>query len=159
MAPPQGPRERGAKMCLCMCIHVSSSNTKFDWIVEKFNFWPPVPPGAWPRRPTETPFLICFISFICDKTHRVWFKKYLKLTLELNFNDIWPFGPSPGSGAKNIGHIERNPGYVAYEQLRHRPSWSSAQLIGAFYLFLFILQYLKRVTHLALKASLPYDPI
>ena len=43
--------------------------------------------------------LICFISFICEKTHKVWFKNLLNWLSNWNLMilyDIWPFGPSQG---------------------------------------------------------------
>ena len=43
--------------------------------------------------------LICFISFICEKTHKVCFKNLWNWLCNWNlmiFNYIWPFGPSPG---------------------------------------------------------------
>ena len=42
--------------------------------------------------------LICFIYFMCEKTHKVWFKNLWNWLCNWNlmiFNDIWPFGPSP----------------------------------------------------------------
>ena len=43
--------------------------------------------------------LICFISFICVRTHKVWFKNLWNWLCNWNlmiFTYIWPFGPSLG---------------------------------------------------------------
>ena len=79
---PKAPGGRDPKNCAGACaIHVSNSNTKSGWIAEKNFFWPPSPPryaqvpplgmtqaAKWKSR------LICFISFICEKIYKVWFK-------------------------------------------------------------------------------------
>ena len=79
---PKAPGGRDPKNCAGACaIHVSNSNTKSGWISEKIFFWPPSPPryaqvpplgmtqaAKWKSR------LICFISFICEKIYKVWFK-------------------------------------------------------------------------------------
>ena len=81
---PQGPRGWGTqKNCADACaIHVSYSHTNFGWISEfqKKN-WPPNPhntPKSQPWGMTEAvewkSHLICFISSICEKTHKVWFE-------------------------------------------------------------------------------------
>ena len=70
------------KNCAGACaIHVSNSHTKSGWISRKKKFltpnpppYPQVPPlgmtqvAGWKYR------LICYISFICEKIHKVWFK-------------------------------------------------------------------------------------
>ena len=107
LAPPQGPRGRGPKNgAVEYAIHVSNSHTKSGWFSGK-NFFDPTTPHGTPK---SHPWgmtqaakwksrLICFISFICEKTHKVWFKNLWNWLSNWNlmiFNDIWPFGPSPG---------------------------------------------------------------
>ena len=83
---PKAPGGRDPKNCAGACaIHVSNSHTKSGWISKKKKFWPPPPPppphgtpkshlramtqaAEWKSHP------ICFISFICEKIHKVWFK-------------------------------------------------------------------------------------
>ena len=66
--------------------------------------------------------LICFISFICEKTHKVWFKNLWNWLSNWNlmiFNYIWPFGPSPGpqgAGQKKMCHCTPH----SCEQLTHK---------------------------------------
>ena len=80
---------------------------------KKKNFYPQTPHGTPKSHPwgmTQVAKwksrLICFKSFICEKTHKVWFKNLWNWLSNWNlkiFNDIWPFGPSPrapGGGAK-----------------------------------------------------------
>ena len=107
LAPPQGPRGGDQNNCAVACaIDVSNSHTKSGWILEKTNFDHSTPNGTpmydplgmtqateWESR------LICFISFICEKTHKVWFKNLLNWLCNWNlmiFYYIWPFGSSPG---------------------------------------------------------------
>ena len=60
---------------------------------------PPPPPPKYPKSHSQSmtqavewkSSLICFISSIREKTHKVWFKN---LWIRLS-NDIWLFGPSP----------------------------------------------------------------
>ena len=68
---------------------------------EKLNFWPPAPPsptpGAWPRRQNKNPVryvLYLWIFYLWGHTQSLVYNS-LKLTLQLKFNDIWPFDPSP----------------------------------------------------------------
>ena len=53
--------------------------------------------GTWPGDRVKIR-LIWFVSLICENTHKVSYKKSLKLTLQFKLNDIkfWPFNPSPG---------------------------------------------------------------
>ena len=79
-APSQGPSGRGTKkLCRCMCIHVSNLHTKSGWISEKnYSPTPHGTPKSHPWRMTQATkwksHLICFLSFLCEKTHKVWFK-------------------------------------------------------------------------------------
>ena len=82
LAPPQGPRGRGPKNGAGACaIHVSNSHTKSGWNSKKKFLTPQTPHGT----PKSDPWgmtqaaewksrLICFISFMCEKTHKVWFE-------------------------------------------------------------------------------------
>ena len=106
---PRAPGGGDQKNCAVACaIDVSYSHTRSGWITEK-NFFlttQPTPHGT----PKSDPWgmtqarewksrLICFISFICEKTHKVWFKNlwnWLCNWYLMIFNNIWPFGPSPG---------------------------------------------------------------
>ena len=63
----------------------------------------PQPPKSHPWSMTQAAKwksrLICFISFICEKIHKVWCKNLWNWFCNWNlmiFIDIWPFGPSPG---------------------------------------------------------------
>ena len=75
---PKAPGGRDPKNCAGACaIHVSNSHTKSGWISAP----PPPPhgtPKSHPRAMTQAAewksHLICFISFICEKIHKVWFK-------------------------------------------------------------------------------------
>ena len=81
---PKAPGGRDPKNCAGACaIHVSNSHTKSGWISKKNFFDPPAPPPhstpkSHPRAMTQAAewksHLICFISFICEKIHKVWFK-------------------------------------------------------------------------------------
>ena len=76
------PRGRGKKnLCRCMC-HSCELLTHKNWLNSGKKFFNPQPPlylhksdpwgmtqvMEWKSR------LLCFISFICKKTHKVWFK-------------------------------------------------------------------------------------
>ena len=87
LTPPQGPGGRDPKNCAGACaIHVSNSHTKSGWISEKIFFDPNPPRYPPPPPPPQVPplgmiqghkwksRLICYISFICEKIHKVWFK-------------------------------------------------------------------------------------
>ena len=73
------PQEAGdPKNC---AIHASNSHTKSGWIWKKKVFGRPNPhstPKSHPWGMTQATEwkspLICFISFNCEKTHKVWFK-------------------------------------------------------------------------------------
>ena len=105
LVPPQGPRGRGPKKwCWCMC-HTCKKLVEFL----KINFFtlPPTPKShpwgvtqaaKWKSRP------ICLISFMCEKTHKVWLKNLWNWLCNWNLmilNYIWPFGPSPGGWGQN----------------------------------------------------------
>ena len=104
LAPGGGNPKNGA---FAYAIHDSNSHTKSGWISEK-KIWPPPPtphgtPKSHPWGMTQAAKLksrlICFISFICEKTHKVWFKNLWNWLSNWNlmiFNDILPFGPYPG---------------------------------------------------------------
>ena len=111
LAPPQGPRGWGSKkLCCCMC-HWCKLLTHQIWLNfgTKFFFDHSTPPPH--GTPKSDPWgmtqatewkscLICFISFICEKTHKVWFKNLWNWLCNWNlmiFKYIWPFGPSPGT--------------------------------------------------------------
>ena len=74
LAPSQGPRGQGPKMCAGACaIHVSNSHTKLlveFWRKIKFlTTQPPVPPqaptpGAWPRWRNENPVWYVYILYL-----------------------------------------------------------------------------------------------
>ena len=126
LAPPQGPRGRGPKHGAGACaIHVSNSHTKSGWISKKIFLTPQTPNGT----PKSDPWgmtqatkwksrLIYYISFMCEKTHKVWLKNLWNWLCNWNlmiFNDIYPFGPSlgpQGRGPKKMCH--------SCEQLTHR---------------------------------------
>ena len=59
--------------------------------------------------------LICYISLICEKIHKVWFK-----ILWNWFNDIWPFGPSPGPMGE--GNQKMVPLHMPYLIVTHTPN-------------------------------------
>ena len=87
LTTPLGPRGQGQKIAAVCPIHVSNSQTKFGLIWEKLYFWTPTPqyphpttPGAWPRQLNENPVWYIFISSICEKANKVWFK-----TFEIDF--------------------------------------------------------------------------
>ena len=111
--PPQGPRGWGPNNCAVACaIDVSYSHTNSGWIsnkkldhstphgTPKSDPWGMTQAREWKSR------LICFISFICEKTHKVWFKNLWNWLCNWNwmiFNNIWPFCPSlrpQGAGQK-----------------------------------------------------------
>ena len=86
---PKAPGGRDPKNCAGACaIHVSNSHTKSGWISKKIIFDPPSPspppppphgtPKSHPRAMTQAAewksHLISFISFICEKIHKVWVK-------------------------------------------------------------------------------------
>ena len=106
---PFGPSPGGEdpKKCAVACaIHVSNSHTKSGWISEFFVLDHSTPDGT----PKSDPWgmnqatewksrLICFISFICEKAHKVWLKNlwnWLCNWILMIFNYIWPFGPYLG---------------------------------------------------------------
>ena len=104
LAPPKGAGTQK------MVPYVSNSYTKSGWISEKHFFFTPttppphVTPKSHPWGMTQAAKwksrLICFISFICEKTHKIWFKSLWNWFSNWNLmisNDIWPFG---GGGAK-----------------------------------------------------------
>ena len=52
-------------------------------------------PGAWHRR-----HLVCFVSFICENTHKVWYKIF-KIVIEIKwYLTLWPLLRNPGGGTK-----------------------------------------------------------
>ena len=93
---PKAPGGGDPKNCAGACaIHVSNSHTKSGWISGK-NFFPPL---GMTQAAKWKSCLICYISFICEKTHKVWLKNLWNWLCNWNlmiFNGIWPFGPSPG---------------------------------------------------------------
>ena len=111
LATPQGPRGWGTKKwCRCMC-HSCKQLTHQIWLnLKKKILTSQTPHGT----PESDPWgmtqatkwkssLICFISFICEKTLKVWLKNLWNWLCNWNlmiFYDIWPFGPFPGGGAK-----------------------------------------------------------
>ena len=75
----KAPGAGDPKNCACACaIHVSNYHTKSGWISEKKKFDPPrypqVPPLGMTQAAEWKSHLICYISFICEKIHKVWFK-------------------------------------------------------------------------------------
>ena len=61
-----------------------------------FDSPPPPPPPAAPSPTLATEwksFSICFLSFICENTHKVWYKIFKNW----HINDIWPFDLLPRS--------------------------------------------------------------
>ena len=131
LAPPQGPRGWGPiKLCCCMC-HWCKLLTHQIWLnfgnnfffdhstphgTPKFDPWCMTQARKWKSR------LICFISFIWEKTHKVWFKNLWNWLCNWNlmiFNNIWPFGPSQGpqgAGPKKMCRCTPLP----CEQLTHQ---------------------------------------
>ena len=102
-------------------MHVSNSHTSFGWI------WSNDSGGditdrrrdrIWflnPKHPQITPLghdpgnrikscLICFVSFICEYTHKIWYKHLWNwFVIEIKwYMTIWPFPRAPGGGAKKI---------------------------------------------------------
>ena len=120
---PKAPGGGDPKNCASACaIHVSNSHTKTGWISEINIFWPPNPP----RYPQVPPLgmtqaaewksrLICYISFICKKIHKFWFKN---LWNWLCYSDLMIFdllapphgtrGWGPKNGAAACGIQVRN---------------------------------------------------
>ena len=81
LVPPQGPRGRWPKKWCCCMWHSCKYRTRQIWLNFEEKNWPPIPHGTpkshswgmtqaakWKSR------LICFISFISEKTHKVWLK-------------------------------------------------------------------------------------
>ena len=114
LAPPQGHQ---------LIIHI---NLICHMTMFRIFFWPqapPSPPLPWGMtQATEWKSrLICFISFICEMTHKVWLYNSLKLTLKQKCNDIWPFGPSKrphGAGTKRIVLF-----HLPFMWVTHTPIW------------------------------------
>ena len=105
LAPYQGPRGRDPKNWAGACSSpVSNSHTESGWISEKkFTPTPHGTPKSHPWRMTQAAQwksgLICLISFICEKKHKVWFKNLWNWLCNWNlmiFIDFWSFGLSPG---------------------------------------------------------------
>ena len=99
LAPPQGPRGWGPKKLCCCMSHWCKLITHQIWLNFGKQFFldhstPHSTPKSDPWGMTQArelkSRLICFISFICEKTHKV-----CNWNLMI-FNNIWPFGPSPG---------------------------------------------------------------
>ena len=104
---PMAPGGGDQKNCVIACaIDVSNSHTKSGWISEKKFFLTTKPHGTPKSHPwgmtqaTEWKSCrICFMSFICEKTHKVWLRNLWNWLCNWNlmvFKYIWPFGPSPG---------------------------------------------------------------
>ena len=76
---PKAPGVGDPKNC-AGAIHVSNSHTKSGWISGNFFFYPNppryprVPPLGMTQAAKWKSRLICYISFICEKIHKVWFK-------------------------------------------------------------------------------------
>ena len=100
LAPSQGPKGWGPKNCAVACAIDVTINSPTPHGTRKSDPWGMTQATEWKSR------LICFISFISEKTHKVWFKKFWNWLCNWNliiFNHIWPFGPSPrpqGAGQK-----------------------------------------------------------
>ena len=79
---PKAPGGGEPKNCAGACaILVSNSHTKSGWIsVKKFFFtpkpprYPQIPPQGLTQAAEWKSRLICYIYFICEKIHKVWFK-------------------------------------------------------------------------------------
>ena len=119
LAPPQGPRGWGSKkLCRCMC-HWCKLLTHQIWLNFGSIFFGPLNPPPPPHThthgtPKSDPWgmsratnwksrLICFISFICEKTHKVWFRHLWHWLCNWNlmiFNYIYLLAHSPGDRAK-----------------------------------------------------------
>ena len=101
----------------------------------------------WPSNPHGTPSshpcgmtqvakwksrLICFIFFICEKTHKVGFKDLWNWLSNWNlmiFNDIWPFGPSPGTqGARPKTCVVARPIHMSNSHTKF--GWISSNGLG-----------------------------
>ena len=76
----KAPGGRDPKNCAGACaIHVRNSHTKSGWISGKKltpspPWYPLVPPLGMTQAAECKSHLICFISFICEKIHKVWLK-------------------------------------------------------------------------------------
>ena len=79
---PKAPGAGDPKNCAGACaIHVSNSHTKSGWISEKKFFNPPPTPHGTPKShpgldPGIRMKMKCYISLICEKIHKVWFKSF-----------------------------------------------------------------------------------
>ena len=75
-------------LAFCSACHPRRFDMLHDHVWRKIIVWPPWYPSAQKSHPwgmtqgTEWKSrLICLVSFICENTHKVWYKKNLKLTL------------------------------------------------------------------------------
>ena len=111
-APGGRDQKNGAGAC---AFHVSDSHTKSEWILKKKNLTaPPPPPPPHPRYPQVPPLAhdlgdqmkipsdMFYIFHVWEDTQslvkNLW--NWLCNWNLMIFNDIWPFDPSPGGGAK-----------------------------------------------------------
>ena len=99
---PQGHQfDPRMKMLLALCSarhpcrfdmlhdHVWKKNYLTPWVP----LWPKSPtPGAWPRPQNKKNRLICFIPFICENTHKIWYKNLWNWhgNRNLMIFDLWP---------------------------------------------------------------------
>ena len=108
---PKAPGGRDPKNCARACaIHVNNSLNNTPNLVEfrKKKFYPPTPhcsPNwAWSRQSNENPVwrLICYISFICEKIHKVWFKNIWNWRYNSDLMIFDLLAPPQGVGPKNV---------------------------------------------------------
>ena len=98
LAPAQGPRERGKKKKLTHLIWLNFRKNNFltPAPLRHPTQYPPSPiPGAWPMWQNENPIWYV-ISFICEKTHKVWFENLWNWFCNWNLMIFDLFCPSPG---------------------------------------------------------------
>ena len=112
LTPPQGPRGRGPKNNVPVDVPFMWVTHTPHWLnFRKKKFWTPNPPWSpqipplgmtqaveWKSR------LICYISFICKKIHKVWFKNlwnWLCNSDSMIF-DLLPPPKAPGGGDQKM---------------------------------------------------------
>ena len=101
LVPPKGLRGQGPFMWVTHtpnCVEFQK-----NWIVDPFNPPPPPPPPP-PSLTHQIWFNLCFVSFICEKTRKVWFKNIWNLFCNWNlkiFDLLTPFQGPRGWGQKN----------------------------------------------------------
>ena len=69
--------------------------------------YPQVPPLGMTQAPEWKSRLICYISFICEKIHKVWFKNLWNwlCNSDLMIWTFWPLPRAPGGGDPKNGAV------------------------------------------------------